>query len=576
MHCAKLTVIFPFSAVFFMTIIIQKKRPLLDRKGVICLFIKRRIVEVTHCIRRKKGRPFLGSLLKLCITCILCFRVTQDDEDEVEDSDRIILYDQLEGLLYQFQDPCQVFKLYLSFFHFLGLDLYYEDSIELGLLGTQAFHDWVGSNHPQIHDIDDPNDGTLMGVNPGKKAYAAFVHCLLEQGIAAFAEPFRTQIILLWLKYECDNLNESLEVSKAKKSKAKELKGRTMQFLQEDQHNSRVYISYALALNKLEGYKSAKKVLDMALLSQKKAFDKDHIMVFSHAANLELKAGQSDNALWIWALMAHKRPFEPCNLNKPQLLAFASQGQAEFRQELKSLHDAENATMMLKSVPCMPNSQLLAFLSGLWGITYILEGPVALQKSFRDVLQNIKMAPALKDVCYKIKHDLLLENHVSATKETILEWLTEFPHSHNALRRLRNINVQTSCSSAFWRSLQAALTSKLTSPVGHLAVIKLLTHQFKVQNSQEEMDQMGHLFKAWRWLNEMVQKEPCRTCPQAWRLLMWTSHMLSQKNPFRYSLVLYSAKNAIFFLKQLPRHCGPKSFIIHSKSTKSCLLFLVT
>ena len=37
-----------------------------------------------------------------------------------------------------------------------------------------------------------------------------------------------------------------------------------MQFLEQDQSNTRVYISYAMALNKLEGYKSAKKVFDLA------------------------------------------------------------------------------------------------------------------------------------------------------------------------------------------------------------------------------------------------------------------------------------------------------------------------
>ena len=493
---------------------------------------------MTHCATKKTW------FSKDAFT--LCFRVTHDDEEEVEDSDRIILYDQLEGLLYQFQDPCQVFKLYLSFLHFLGLDLYYEDSIECGLLGTQAFHNWVGSNHPQIHDIDDKNGGTLL-LGGVVKPEATFIQCLFEQGIAAFTEPFRTQIILLWLKYECDNLNDySLEqpLSKAKKSKAKELKGRTMQFLQEDQHNSRVYVSYALALNKLEGYKSAKKVLDMALLSTSTSQKGQNDIVFTHAANLELKAGNSDNALWIWALMAHKRPFSPCTLNKTQLLAFASQAREVFGQELKSLLKKENCNnqevAMLKSVPCMPNSQLLALVSGLWGITYIMEGPVALHQSFRDVLQNIKVESLLRDACYQIKHHLL-ENHetsAAARKETILEWLTEFPHSHNALRRLRNINVQTAISSAFWRSLQSALTSKVTSPVGHLAMIKLLTEQFKLQSNlyeEEEynQDQMGHLFKAWTWLNQMVQKEPCRTCPQAWRLLMWTSHMLSKKNPFR-------------------------------------------
>ena len=180
----------------------------------------------------------------------------------------------------------------------------------------------MGIDHPEVHDLDDLQ--TLPRVNPDRTAFAPFIDGLFRQGIAAFGEPFKTQLILLWLKYEADNVNESLsfgsglQVSKAKKSKAKELKGRTMQFLQEDQQNSRVYVSYALALHKLEGYKAAKKVFDMALLSVKVAFSD----LFMHAANFELNEGHSDNALWIWALMAHQRPFEPCNLNKPQLLAF--------------------------------------------------------------------------------------------------------------------------------------------------------------------------------------------------------------------------------------------------------------
>ena len=475
-------------------------------------------------------------------------RITQDDEDEVEDSDRKILYDQLEGLLYQFQDPCQVFKLYLSFLHFLGLDLYYEDSIEIGLLGTQGFHQWLGINHPEVHDLDDPE--TLPRVTPDRTAFAAFIDGLFRQGITAFNEPFKTQLILLWLKYEADNVNESSglqDFSKAKKSKAKELKGRTMQFLQEDQQNSRVYVSYALALHKLEGYKAAKKVFDMALLSVKVAFSD----LFIHAANFELNEGHSDNALWIWALMAHQRPFEPCNLNKPQLLAFAAKAKEELVQSLKHQDlNLEKGQQRLKSVPCMPNSQLLAGLCGLWGITFILEGPVALHKSFKEILATFNLKAEDRDICYKIKFDLLKTTKATTVKakelkETILEWLTEFPHSYNALRRLRNINVQTAISSAFWRSLKSALTSEAkavkakgsaSSPVGHLAVIKLLIAQFKntqTDDFEQELDQMGNLFKAWRLLNEMVQKEPCRTCPQAWRLLMWTTQMLSKKNPFR-------------------------------------------
>ena len=94
-----------------------------------------------------------------------------------------------------------------------------------------------------------------------------------------------------------------------------------MKILEQDQTNTRIYIGYALSLSELEGSKSAKKVLDMALAScsQKSVLNE----LYVSKAGLELKNGQSDNALWTLSLMAQSRPFEPCKLNKLELLAFA-------------------------------------------------------------------------------------------------------------------------------------------------------------------------------------------------------------------------------------------------------------
>ena len=63
-----------------------------------------------------------------------------DDEDDIEDTERIVLYDQLDGFLFQFQDQRQVFKLFLAFLPLIGLDgLYCDDQDLLGFLGTQSF-----------------------------------------------------------------------------------------------------------------------------------------------------------------------------------------------------------------------------------------------------------------------------------------------------------------------------------------------------------------------------------------------------------------------------------------------------
>ena len=56
-----------------------------------------------------------------------------DDEDDIEDTDRIIPFEQLDGFLFQFQDQRQVFKLFLTFLPLLGLNnLYCDDQDLLG------------------------------------------------------------------------------------------------------------------------------------------------------------------------------------------------------------------------------------------------------------------------------------------------------------------------------------------------------------------------------------------------------------------------------------------------------------
>ena len=90
-----------------------------------------------------------------------------------------------------------------------------------------------------------------------------------------------------------------------------------MKILENDQTNTSIYIGYALALSELEGSysKSAKKVLDMALESssssqrshQKSSFSMVFNEVYVAKAGLELKYGQSDNALWTFSLMATNR-----------------------------------------------------------------------------------------------------------------------------------------------------------------------------------------------------------------------------------------------------------------------------
>ena len=59
----------------------------------------------------------------------------QIDEDTDQDPERYVTFDHLQGFIYAFGDPRQVFKLLLAWLHFLGVDIYHENQYELGLLG---------------------------------------------------------------------------------------------------------------------------------------------------------------------------------------------------------------------------------------------------------------------------------------------------------------------------------------------------------------------------------------------------------------------------------------------------------
>ena len=142
----------------------------------------------------------------------------EDEEDEApDDLDRQVQFQHVQGFLYAFQDPRQMFKLLLNWLHFLGLDtLYHEGHHQLGLLGTQTFHSWLNIIHPEVINIDD-YDVLLKTTPDPDEVLRPFILSIFNQAFVVFSEPFRTQIVLLWLKYE----------AQTKKATAKEIKVNT-------------------------------------------------------------------------------------------------------------------------------------------------------------------------------------------------------------------------------------------------------------------------------------------------------------------------------------------------------------
>ncbi len=443
-----------------------------------------------------------------------------DDDDSVDDTERVILFDQLDGFIFQIRDQRQMFKLLLGFLHFAGLgDLFSDQSGTLGYLGTQTFQDWLGINHPETLQQDDQDSsGILLEVETNRHA-REFIKSVFLQAANVFQEPFRTQIILLYIKFEANHLDEHQEsLSKAKKAKAKEIKAAAMKFLERDQANIAIYIGYAMALDKLEGYKSAKKVFDLAFQGLQSDCDS---LLYAHAAKLELNYGHEENALWMLILLAHQRPFEPCQLTRPALLDFSLGALQKLTKSLEPVSTNDD----YKRMPVLPHDLPAPFaLAWLTYLTDGYEGVGALPAP-----PGITGSPHVHDAFFKLKCDIL-SRHPSLLKRVNLQWIQQFPRSLNALDTLLGLNVQTAVSSGFWRSLHSALTHKsCSSPIGHLAVAKTMIKQLKLMEEDH-----GLLFKLWKLLNTFVQSEPCRRNIQTWRLLMWATKRLSLKDPVRY------------------------------------------
>ena len=163
-----------------------------------------------------------------------------------------------------------------------------------------------------------------------------------------------------------------------------------------------------MALSELEeSSKSAKKVLDMALAScsQKSVLNE----LYVSKAGLELKHGSSDNALWTLSLMAQNRPFEPCKLNKLELLAFAH----------KSFNDLEDMTFKSipqysedyhQSVPSLANNVFMTRLFGLCWMSYLTQGSSALENISNKLLSVVTGNNVLifREVIHQVKTDILL------------------------------------------------------------------------------------------------------------------------------------------------------------------------
>ena len=170
-----------------------------------------------------------------------------------------------------------MFNLTLGFLRNLGVEMLESDLEVFGILSTHTFIVQMGVNSPENIGIDDKSlCGDIM-----QKVSAdilcdvtleTFTRNVFSSLSKIMEEPYKTQIILLWLRFEKSLAEASFKkfsdvdrLKSEKKSRIKFIKNEVKAILDQDRENSEIYCAFASCICSLEGYKNSWKILKMLL-----------------------------------------------------------------------------------------------------------------------------------------------------------------------------------------------------------------------------------------------------------------------------------------------------------------------
>ena len=505
----------------------------------------------------------------------------RSSEEEAEDPDRMVPYEDIAPFMFQFSGPGSQLKFLVCLLDFLGVRFTPDPYVPSPLNTQSTRKDHLGLNlsenlgsdvswNPEIIADLIQQTGPRMSGDPG---YRTFCRNVFSQSTRVLKEPIKTQMTLMWLKFELYDIatsSEEGEEGKSRKSRAKELKALVQSLLKDDQNNIDIYIGFARVEFKLSGFKSAWKILEMALLSRGKAC---HVPLYiasigicieqlKQEQNADKKRSLVDQILRLSVQAGQGKPYEKAggSPDKTALLSLADEVRSELTDEIngiilsgKIVEQMDSARFPLElvnfSVPLLDKLSLCSYL------TLFSDGVLSVEKllsfAYKKVTdefksKNILALNVIAEEILRLRMDLVNFAYHSdrslgkLRRDSVEQSIRDFNSNETFLQRLLDFNVRPNVVDSAWRSLnKITLDTNLTSPISQVYCVKILVKSFVKHADPEHVRDataLGFLNRAKTLLEQFVLRNPGRNCPLLWRLLLWVSR---QDGPDVVNTVFY-------------------------------------
>ena len=329
-------------------------------------------------------------------------------------------------------------------------------------------------------------------------------------------EPYKTQMVLLWLRFEKNMAKKSSEtdfsantVKSDKKARTKLIKNEIKTIMDQDRENIDIYCAYADFISIIEGYKNSSKIYKALLQSrcqirgvaQNKASAKIYICsIINELKELkrikENKRNSDDNSLhqalnlhlinaqWLLHLMTEKIGYKDCSIsNRSEMKDLVERsGQKNSNWIHKQLagkiseliHGSQNGNDNPESMPVLCYNEFVSRIFIQVWLLYFETGNTVESVDFVHFVRNKAQQKVnqekddrvnyLIEMLYKIVVDLLLYdgaiNSVQSGQSVLAAAMKDYPCNYYLLRTgiLNNkFNIQTNVTSSIWKSITTSM-----------------------------------------------------------------------------------------------------------------------
>jgi len=493
-------------------------------------------------------------------------------EEEPEDPERIVEFDTMNGFLAQFSREETKFRILLSLLKLMGVEDKNAEFSNLSNSGAGALY----MNTPAINmqDFAGGEVRVLQSILPSFKtqeALAIFTHFIFAQTYNKFSEPFRTKIMSLWLDFECDVIRNG----SGDKSLKKDLKKLVKSLLKEDRNNIELVMKYAEIEFEMSGYQGAQSILETSLTASSKVVLEQKYEENLVSSSLLYRAGvemelreicrlkvenvdgddgiHKDRLQWLLIQVGAGGTFKPLTSdNKMSMLALVDAAKCNLENwigekliEVKSINFFKLAPFVKHSLVeiIFFYAWLVKFTSGwedalaaLNGFAKQIESKITKEGRFvEEYLTLIFIQESIDKICYDLLwyeslHDIKMKQNLRSFYITCLK---KYPNSGYFLNKLSSVEGSTSVVSTVWREVCKVVQDKnlvnysLVEQVTKLGLTKFVKVLDPDNPSELPAIGLGFLNKLHNLLEFLTSLPTIRHSPLVWRLLLWTTSVLS-------------------------------------------------